>query len=236
MGLSESPISLEAFTTQTDFADQIADYLDEAGSGVADTVLVEGFACEPDIARFRLDNSVPLVGLRRIQRVGERESVAVVGQQRRLEFRKAPETADLIEVLRSRPGTGSRVEFTCYIDYSRSSYPSGPLRAHPYPTGECHIPLRFPSRGSVGVGARGGGSSAQVLLYKMGQQLSRYASRREDLVRISARVVSGYPQEQILEALSIRPATQLDEPDFEAEIALWKRICRDPSNHLGATV
>lgn len=103
----------EAFTTDKDFFDELADYVESSITSRADKVSVTGTIRNADAASFRLQTNVPLLEIKQLQREGESGSRAVVGRKRAAgTFRKSSVKTGLAALLRDWPPVGTEVKFT----------------------------------------------------------------------------------------------------------------------------
>jgi hypothetical protein len=108
-----------------DFVDELVDYREADGSkDQGDAVSATGVVCAADAAKVRLMSGVPLVEIKQIQREGDPQSRAVVGQKRDSSTLRADAAADTLRVvLRKKATPGTVVKFVGeFTSYQASSH------------------------------------------------------------------------------------------------------------------
>jgi hypothetical protein len=123
----EPTAECEAFTRQEGFAEQVGDYRsglagdessDRGDGDRGDTVRILGATPGPNSVqpKFRLRPELPLVDLQEIERQGDSNSRAVVGQKRDPHTLRAGFTADPLRfALRFHPKTGETLSFSARL-------------------------------------------------------------------------------------------------------------------------
>jgi len=103
----------EAFTSEQDFFDGLADYVPNGN----DKVSVRGTICPPGAASFRLQTGAPLLEIKELARQGQPDSRVVVGRKRPPSmFSPGTAITGLAALLRDWPPLGTEVKLTGSFD------------------------------------------------------------------------------------------------------------------------
>jgi hypothetical protein len=202
-----SPTTFEAISDEADFDAQVLDYNSLRECGRADRVLVKGTVCDPTEAAYRLNDKVPLVSIKTLQKSGRPDTLVNVDGPQRTAVQPDPSLTGLSRLLRTPPAPGTEVEFTCYVQ--DTGLPEGTLHVSP----------------SVGISPQGGNpvEPARVPVRLAEGRAPRSSLYRGSRMCVAARVASSGPDDLVFESGEVLP-------DMTREKENWRRERQDPAS------
>ncbi len=226
-GLISGLRHFEAFTSDYDFYDSLADYVASSLSSRADKVSVKGTIRASDASSFRLQAGIPLLEIKELQRQGDSSSRVVVGSKRPAStMRPGTATTGLAALLRDWPPIGTEVQFSgifCRYDtYNKEVTVVASDLSGNY--NDTRVVVRFPQS-----------NEAMFADYEDKDKVDVTAtvSAHASYLTLSGKsiVQSGDPRSMVTDA-----GRQFAAMDFSVEENRWNNIRHKLSNNVGKKV